>query len=130
MRLILRGCLKRVGLTLKCDSRARSQIPKLRFSRSSFSVIRVVKHTLEDFSNNLLKPLSKPLLEARRGFKSCSPTLAFKWLGVRFERKLHTALILVLNLEFNAVFGHKILTEIDVFGILYTSIMVQRLWES
>ena len=39
-----------------------------------------------------LKPLSKPLPEAGRGFKSCSPSLVGKGLGVRFERKFHTAL--------------------------------------
>ncbi|MEH2351199.1 MAG: hypothetical protein V7K55_24960 [Nostoc sp.] len=50
---ILKGCLKRVGLSLKSDSEARSQIPKFRFSRGSFSVARVVKHTFEDFSNIL-----------------------------------------------------------------------------
>jgi len=34
--------------------RGATQIPKLLFSHSSFSVIKVVKHTLEDFSNILL----------------------------------------------------------------------------
>ncbi|WP_442940366.1 type II toxin-antitoxin system HicA family toxin [Nostoc sp.] len=51
--LPVRGCLKRVGLSLKYDSGVHSQIPKLRFSGSSFLVARVVKHTLEDFSNIL-----------------------------------------------------------------------------
>ncbi|MEH2184364.1 hypothetical protein [Nostoc sp.] len=46
--------MKRVGLSLKYDSGVHSQIPKLRFSGSSFLVARVVKHTLEDFSNILL----------------------------------------------------------------------------
>ncbi len=47
--------MKRVGLSLKCNSGAQSQISKLRLSRGSFSVTRVVKHTLEDFSNILLE---------------------------------------------------------------------------
>jgi len=38
-----------------------------------------------------LKPLSKPLPEAERGFESYSPSLAGKGLGVRFEKKLHKA---------------------------------------
>jgi hypothetical protein len=38
-----------------------------------------------------LKPLSKPLPEAERGFESYSPSLVGKGLGVRFEIKLHTA---------------------------------------
>ncbi|MEA5622210.1 hypothetical protein, partial [Nostoc sp. UHCC 0251] len=36
--------------------------------------------------NLFLKPLSKPLPEAERGFNSCSPSLVGKGLGVRFER--------------------------------------------
>jgi hypothetical protein len=43
-----------------------------------------------------LKPLSKPLPHRERGFDSYSPSLVGKGLGVRFERKLHTALINLL----------------------------------
>jgi len=51
---VVRGCLKRVSLSLKCNSWVRSQTPKPLFSPSRFSVAGVVKSTFQDFSNILL----------------------------------------------------------------------------
>jgi len=45
-----------------------------------------------------LKPLSKPLPCKERGFNYYAPSLVGKGLGVRSERKLHTALILSFEL--------------------------------
>ncbi|MBW4608839.1 MAG: type II toxin-antitoxin system RelE/ParE family toxin [Hassallia sp. WJT32-NPBG1] len=61
-------------------------------------ILRVVsgRQDLESLFNAMcdlfLKPLSKPLPHRERGFDSCSPSLVGKGLGVRFARKLHTAL--------------------------------------
>ncbi|MBX9253574.1 hypothetical protein H1Q63_06315 [Desmonostoc muscorum CCALA 125] len=42
-------------MSLKCNSQKRTRIPEPPLSRSTSSIARVVKHTLDDFSNILLK---------------------------------------------------------------------------
>ncbi|AUB40910.1 HEAT repeat [Nostoc flagelliforme CCNUN1] len=46
-------------MSLKCNSQKGSQVPEPLFSRFNFWIARVVKHTLDDFSNILLDKLRK-----------------------------------------------------------------------
>ncbi len=49
------------------------------------------KNVFKAMCNLFLVPLSKPFPHKERGFDFYSPSLQGKGLGVRFERKLHTA---------------------------------------
>jgi len=85
------------GLPLSCDTNTRLRVEYIQ---------PLQKTNYHAMYNLFLKPLSKPLTPVatsrqsrpthwlpykERGFDSCSPSLQGKGLGVRFQRKLHTA---------------------------------------